>query len=42
LAAFDDPWLEQDYGFTVGTDRFYLTLSEYEGDIWVMDVEVAR
>jgi Tol biopolymer transport system component len=39
LVAFDDPSLEQTHGFTVGNDRFYLTLSEYESDIWVMDLE---
>jgi Tol biopolymer transport system component len=40
LVAFDDPSLSV-YGFalTVGPDRFYLSISEYESDIYVMDLE---
>ena len=42
--AFDDPSLTAYRTFnarslTVGNDHFYLTISEYESDIWVMDLE---
>ncbi len=44
LVAFDDPSLTLLTGpavrsLSVGPDRFYLTISEYESDIWVMDLE---
>jgi len=40
LVAFDDPSLSVlDFAFTVGADRFYITISEYESDIYVMDLE---
>ena len=40
LVAFDDPSLSVlDFVLTVGPDRFYLTISEYESDIYVMDLE---
>jgi Tol biopolymer transport system component len=40
LVAFDDPSLSVlDFALTVGPDRFYLTISEYESDIYVMDLE---
>jgi len=38
VVAFDDPSLTA-FAFTVGPENFYLTLSEYESDIWVMDLE---
>jgi serine/threonine-protein kinase len=39
VVAFDDPELSAFGTLTAGRDRFYLTLSEYESDIWVMDLE---
>ena len=44
LVAFDDPSLSVRPGvgfplLTVGPDHFYLTISEYESDIYVMDLE---
>ena len=40
LVAFDDPSLSVlPFAFTVSADHFYLTISEYESDIYVMDLE---
>ena len=39
LVAFDDPSLSVWPRLTVGPDRFYITISEYESDIYVMDLE---
>ena len=39
LVAFDDPSLSVYHRLTVGPDRFYITISEYESDIYVMDLE---
>jgi len=39
VVAFDDPTRTQFGTITVGTDHLYLTLAEYESDIWVMDLE---
>ncbi len=44
LVAFDDPSLtvlnsSAVHSLTVGPDRFYVTISEYESDIYVMDLE---
>ncbi len=39
LVAFDDPSLSVFNTLTVGPDHFYLTISEYESDIYVMDLE---
>ncbi len=39
LVAFDDPSLSFYAALTVGPDSFYLTISEYESDIYVMDLE---
>ena len=39
LVAFDDPSLSIFEELTIGADHFYLTISEYESDIWVMDLE---
>ena len=44
LVAFDDPSLQVFLGhklhsLTVGPDRFYVTISQYESDIYVMDLE---
>ncbi|MDH3570495.1 MAG: hypothetical protein OER89_09940, partial [Gemmatimonadota bacterium] len=39
VVAFDDPSLTV-WGFlTVGPERLYLTIADYESDIWVMDLE---
>jgi len=36
IVAFDDPALVNFAGImSVGPDRLYLTISEYESDIWV-------
>ncbi len=42
LVAFDDSSPGGQMGghsLTVGPDHFYLTISEYESDIYVMDLE---
>jgi TolB protein len=40
LVAFDDPSLSVFWtALTVGPDHFYLTISEYESDVYVMDLE---
>jgi len=42
LVAFDDPSLtvyKAGHSLTVGPDHFYVTISEYESDIYVMDLE---
>jgi hypothetical protein len=39
VVAFDDPAVSVVAGFTVGPDLFYLTIAEYESDIWVMDLD---
>jgi Tol biopolymer transport system component/tRNA A-37 threonylcarbamoyl transferase component Bud32 len=39
VVAFDDPALTVPVGVTVGPEDFYLTIAEYESDIWVMDLE---
>ena len=39
IVAFDDPAVNVFGGFTVGPERFFLTLAEYESDIWVMDLD---
>jgi dipeptidyl aminopeptidase/acylaminoacyl peptidase len=44
LVAFDDPSLTllsryNACALTVGPDRFYVTISQYESDIWVMDLD---
>ena len=40
VVAFDDPSLVVLEGFlTVGPENIYLTISEHESDIWVMDLE---
>ncbi len=39
LVAFDDPSLSVYPALTVGADHIYLTISEYESDIYVMDLE---
>ncbi len=36
----DDPSLEMvGFGLTVGSEHLYVTVAEYESDIWVMDLE---
>ncbi len=38
--AIDDPGLSMfAQGFTVAAEHFFLTLTEYESDIWVMNLE---
>jgi hypothetical protein len=39
LVAFDDPSRSVFPALSVGPDHFYLTISEYESDIYVMDLE---
>jgi Tol biopolymer transport system component len=39
VIAFDDPAVTVRGFLSVGPDRLYLTVSEYESDIWVMDLE---
>jgi len=36
--AFDDPALDAYGSFSVGPDRLYLPVSQYESDIWVMNL----
>jgi Tol biopolymer transport system component len=39
VVVFDDPSLTVLDMMTVGAEHLYLTIAEYESDIWVMDVE---
>jgi len=39
VVAFDDPSTDVPGQFSVGPERIYLTIAEYESDIWVMDLE---
>ncbi len=39
VVAFDDPSLTVLGTITVGPENLYLTISEYESDIYVMDLE---
>jgi len=39
VVAFDDPSTYALGRFSVGPDRIYLTIAEYESDIWVMDLD---
>ena len=39
VVAFDDPSLTVPGFFTVGPEHLYLTIAEYESDVWVMDLE---
>jgi Tol biopolymer transport system component len=39
VVAFDDPATYAPGMFSVGPDRIYLTIAEYESDIYVMDLE---
>jgi serine/threonine-protein kinase len=39
VVAFDDPSLTVPGFFSVGPENIYLTIAEYESDIWVMDLE---
>jgi Tol biopolymer transport system component len=38
VIAFDDPSVNVGGRFTVGPDAIYLTVTEYESDIWVVDL----
>jgi Tol biopolymer transport system component len=38
VVALDAPALEAPGNFSVGPDRLYLTVSQYESDIWVMNL----
>ena len=42
VVAYDDATLVPNVWLTVGPDRLYLSVAEYESDIWVADVEVER
>jgi Tol biopolymer transport system component len=42
LVVFDDAAIDWLPWFSVGHDRLYVTVAEWESDIWVMDVEVGR
>jgi hypothetical protein len=35
IVAFDDPTLDAPGMISVGRDRLYVTVSQYESDIWV-------
>jgi serine/threonine-protein kinase len=41
VVVLDDPSLSEfwGWGFTVGREHLYLTIAEYQSDIWVMDLE---
>ena len=39
MVEFDDPLRTPLWGLSVGEERLYLTVAEYESDIWVMDLE---
>ena len=42
VVAYDDAEIGGLDYLSVGPDNFYITVGEYESDIWVMDVEVER
>ncbi len=42
VIALDNDEISALYDFSVGPDHLYVTVGEYESDIWVMDVEVER
>jgi serine/threonine-protein kinase len=42
VIAYDDAEVRGLWYLSVGPDNLYITVGEYESDIWVMDVEVAR
>ncbi len=42
MVAYDDAEIGGSYRFSVGPERLFVTVGEYESDIWVMDVEVER
>jgi hypothetical protein len=35
VVAFDDPALAPTQYFSIGPDRLFLTVGQYESDIWV-------
>jgi serine/threonine-protein kinase len=39
VVAFDDPSLTVLRALSVGTENLYLTIAQFESDIWVMDLE---
>ena len=39
VVAFDDPSRNVTVYLTVGPANLYLTIAEYESDVWVMDLE---
>ena len=39
VVTLDDPSMTVSGHLTVGPENLYLTLSEYESDIWAMDLE---
>ena len=39
VVAFDDPSMTVPGYLTVGPENLYLTISKYESDIWVMDLD---
>jgi serine/threonine-protein kinase len=39
VVAYDDPALLVPFGLSVGEKHLYLTIAQYESDIWVMDLE---
>jgi hypothetical protein len=39
VVAFDDPSLTVFGNITLGPEHIYLTIAQYESDIWVMDLE---
>jgi Tol biopolymer transport system component len=38
VIAFDDPLVDVEDSFTLGRDEVYFVVSEYESDIWVVDL----
>jgi Tol biopolymer transport system component len=42
IVAYDDAEIDGLGYFSVGPENLYITVGEYESDIWVMDVEVGR
>ena len=39
IVSFDDPSVAVGFDLTVGWDNLYLTVAQYESDIWVMDLD---
>ncbi len=40
VVRYDDPTMQVHFGFTIGNGRVYLSVAEYDSDIYVMDMVI--